>query len=87
MQVEILSGVPLAESVSVDPVAADDWERTELNAERLEECLLQQVAPHAQPAVACMLPALHRRVASLLSPWSICFPQPAAAWRLPISLS
>lgn len=44
VQTRVLEGVPLAESVAVDPAGADDWERTELNAEFLEAHLLQQVA-------------------------------------------
>ncbi len=49
VRIEIVTGVPLAESVSVDPVGADDWEKTELNAERLEEALLQQVLTSRPP--------------------------------------
>ena len=35
--------VPLATSVSVEPADADDWEQVELNAEYMEEQLLNQV--------------------------------------------
>lgn len=38
-----LPEVPLATSVSVEPANADDWEQVELNAEYMEEQLLNQV--------------------------------------------
>lgn len=38
-----LPEVPLATSVSVEPADADDWEQVELNAEYMEEQLLNQV--------------------------------------------
>ncbi|BDA47966.1 probable peroxisome biogenesis factor 1 [Coccomyxa sp. Obi] len=38
-----LPEVPLASSVSVEPADADDWEQVELNAEYMEEQLLNQV--------------------------------------------
>ncbi|KAL6779495.1 PEX1 [Auxenochlorella protothecoides x Auxenochlorella symbiontica] len=45
-QVEVTAspGVPVAESVSVEPANADDWEVVELNAAFLEDHVLSQVA-------------------------------------------
>ncbi|CAK0784927.1 hypothetical protein CVIRNUC_008132 [Coccomyxa viridis] len=43
VRVHALPGTPLASQVSVEPASADDWEQAELNAEFMEEQLVNQV--------------------------------------------
>lgn len=43
VRVHALPGTPVASSVSVEPANVDDWEQVELNAEFMEEQLLNQV--------------------------------------------
>ena len=44
VRVHALPGTPLASQVSVEPASADDWEQAELNAEFMEEQLVNQVS-------------------------------------------
>ena len=48
VRVHALPGTPLASQVSVEPASPDDWEQAELNAEFMEEQLVNQVifSPH-----------------------------------------
>ena len=43
VRVHALQGTPIASRVSVEPANVDDWEQVELNAEFMEEQLLNQV--------------------------------------------
>lgn len=50
VRVHALPGTPLASQVSVEPASADDWEQAELNAEFMEEQLVNQVHLSLHPA-------------------------------------
>ncbi|GBF99634.1 hypothetical protein Rsub_12313 [Raphidocelis subcapitata] len=63
-----LGRVPVAEAVSVEPLTGDDWEVVDLNAEHLEERLLEQVGA---VAVGQPLPLWARQAAMRLRVTSI----------------
>ena len=44
VRVHAQPGTPLASQVRVEPATADDWEQAELNAEFMEEQLVNQVS-------------------------------------------
>ena len=48
VRVHALPSTPIASRVSVEPANVDDWEQVELNAEFMEEQLLNQVNSHSQ---------------------------------------
>ena len=57
VRVHALPKTPVASRVSVEPANVDDWEQVELNAEFMEEQLLNQVrtSPHgSQESDSCM---------------------------------
>lgn len=44
VRVHALPGTPIASQVSVEPASVNDWEQVELNAEFMEEQLLNQAS-------------------------------------------
>ena len=52
VRVHALPGTPVASQVSVEPASVNDWEQVELNAEFMEEQLLNQASPLSSPFAA-----------------------------------
>lgn len=50
VRVHALPGTPVASRVSVEPASVNDWEQVELNAEFMEEQLLNQASLSSDPA-------------------------------------
>lgn len=56
VRVQALPGTPIASRVSVEPASVNDWEQVELNAEFMEEQLLNQVSlPSNSGATAALV--------------------------------
>lgn len=90
-----LPGLPQAVSVTVEPASEDDWEVVQLNAEYLEEQLLNQVGGSGGGAAGCAgcagvggAPRVPPQVcgrcltASCL-PWGCPLPRPGRRWGWP----
>ena len=58
VRVAALPGIPLASQVSVEPASVSDWEQMELNAEFMEEQLVNQVNSvyRSYKSVDCTVP-------------------------------
>lgn len=57
VQVRVVSNVPKATLVTIEPLTEDDWEVLELNSEHAEAAILNQVLLYFKISILLFLPS------------------------------